>query len=357
MKKRIYQIDLLRFIAALSVLLYHYLFSGPSANYITDINFEEIDEYFKYGYLGVDVFFIISGFVISLSIKKRSITSFLQSRFIRLYPAYWFCVTCTFLVMVLAGSSLQHQVTIKEYLANLTMFQYFINIENIDEVYWTLLVEIKFYILIAFYLVLLKFRKFNITVFAYLWLTASFANIFLEEFYFFKIANFFLIFKWSSYFIAGIFFHELYKSDKKNKFILPLILCLVLSVYYRITSITSLETLYNTSFSPYIISVIISVFFIIMYLISREKLNSINSPKLLKFGVLTYPLYLIHQNIGFILFNQLDEYVNKYLLFFLISSLMLLLAFYINKLIEIPVSKFLKSHTDKLIVLLPSKKK
>ncbi|TYP75150.1 acyltransferase family protein [Aquimarina intermedia] len=257
--------------------------------------------------------------------------------------------------MVLAGSSLQHQVTVNEYLANLTMFQYFINIENIDEVYWTLLVEIKFYILIAFYLVLLKFRKFNITVFAYLWLTASFANIFLVEFYFFKIANFFLIFKWSSYFIAGIFFHELYKRDKKYKYIFPLILCLILSVYYRITSIPSLETLYNTSFSPYIISVIISVFFIIMYLISSEKLNSINSPKLLKFGVLTYPLYLIHQNIGFILFNQLDEYVNKYLLFFLISSMMLFLAFYINKLIEIPVSKFLKLRTDKLIVLLPSK--
>ena len=75
MKKnnRIYQIDLFRFVAALSVVLYHYLFRGWAADNMSDVNFSEIGHFFQYGYLGVHLFFIISGFVILLSIKHKSI--------------------------------------------------------------------------------------------------------------------------------------------------------------------------------------------------------------------------------------------------------------------------------------------
>jgi peptidoglycan/LPS O-acetylase OafA/YrhL len=86
-KKRIYQIDLFRFLAAIAVVLFHYMFRG----YVQDdmlINFNTIGSFFKYGYLGVNLFFIISGFVISLSIKHNSLIKFIISRFTRLYPIY-----------------------------------------------------------------------------------------------------------------------------------------------------------------------------------------------------------------------------------------------------------------------------
>ena len=69
MKKinRIYQIDLFRFIAAVCVVLYHYLFRGWAADNMSDLSFNKIGHFFKYGYLGVNLFFIISGFVIILS--------------------------------------------------------------------------------------------------------------------------------------------------------------------------------------------------------------------------------------------------------------------------------------------------
>ena len=61
--KRLYQIDLFRFIAALMVVLFHYTFRGFIAN-SSILEFPVLGSLFKYGYLGVDLFFMISGFVI-----------------------------------------------------------------------------------------------------------------------------------------------------------------------------------------------------------------------------------------------------------------------------------------------------
>jgi len=53
---RLYQIDLFRFIAAISVVFHHYLFRGYAADNMSILDFSEIGDYFKYGYLGVDFF-------------------------------------------------------------------------------------------------------------------------------------------------------------------------------------------------------------------------------------------------------------------------------------------------------------
>ena len=57
-KNRVYQIDLFRFLAALAVVLYHYLYRGWASTSDNKINIEftEVGSYFKYGYLGVDFF-------------------------------------------------------------------------------------------------------------------------------------------------------------------------------------------------------------------------------------------------------------------------------------------------------------
>jgi len=88
--KRIYQIDLFRFIAAFAVVLYHYLYRGYAAGNMSLLRFDGVGEYFRYGYLGVDLFFIISGFVIAFSIKHLSLRKFFNSRFKRLYPIFGF---------------------------------------------------------------------------------------------------------------------------------------------------------------------------------------------------------------------------------------------------------------------------
>ena len=67
---RFYILDASRFLAAVAVVLFHYLFLGWSGGHVDSVKFESAGEVFKYGYLGVQFFFLISGFVIFMSIQR-----------------------------------------------------------------------------------------------------------------------------------------------------------------------------------------------------------------------------------------------------------------------------------------------
>jgi len=97
-----------------------------------------ISGFFDFGKIGVVVFFLISGYVIPYSLYKASNKKFLISRFFRLYPAYWISILCFCLVSGIPA--------IKSLLINATMFQKFVGIEDLVGVYWTLQIELIFYI-------------------------------------------------------------------------------------------------------------------------------------------------------------------------------------------------------------------
>ena len=91
---RLYELDLLRFIAAFAVLLFHYSFRGYAKDHYTVMPYLSIAPVTKYGYLGVSLFFLISGFVILMTASSGSTRHFVISRLVRLYPAFW--VSCTY---------------------------------------------------------------------------------------------------------------------------------------------------------------------------------------------------------------------------------------------------------------------
>lgn len=348
-KNRIYQIDLFRFLAAISVLFYHYLFRGYAADNLSNLNFSEIGDFFKYGYLGVDIFFIISGFVISLSIKDRSLINFFISRISRLYPIYWVSVLLTFVVIISFGAP-RYTADIKQFIFNLTMFQNYIGIENIDGVYWTLFIEMKFYIfVIGSYLILNKLKKIKLDYLIYSWLTLTLIYPFFFKLLIFRIANYFLILNWSPYFIAGIIFYQIYQNKLNIKYSILLSVSFFVSLYHAISRIKELSLHYNTEFSPFIISSIILFFYLIMLLVSCKKMNNINHPRLTKIGILTYPLYLIHENIGFIIFNNFENLINKYVLIISTTIFMIFLSYLLSEFYEPKISHLLKSKLKKLV--------
>ena len=61
---RFNELDLFRFLAAIAVVMYHWTFRGAAARNLTSFSIPEFAPWVKYGYLGVDLFFILSGFVI-----------------------------------------------------------------------------------------------------------------------------------------------------------------------------------------------------------------------------------------------------------------------------------------------------
>ena len=91
-------LDALRFFAALSVVLYHYGFLGYAPGNLLTLSFPELSPAARYGYLGVQLFFMISGYVILWSINGRTASQFALHRFIRLYPTFWLCAAITLLV-------------------------------------------------------------------------------------------------------------------------------------------------------------------------------------------------------------------------------------------------------------------
>ncbi|MDR2282730.1 MAG: acyltransferase [Sphingobacterium sp.] len=330
---RVYQIDLFRFIAAMAVLCYHFLYRGFKAGNMSLLRFDEIGSYFKYGYLGVDMFFIISGFVIAFSIKHLSLPRFLQSRFQRLYPVYWLCLCATAIVTYYFGAP-RYAVTGSQFLVNTTMIQTLFDVDHVDGAYWSLYVEMKFYLLIVFFLMLNYIKKISLDYMVCVWLFLSSLRFIIGGTPFYTALHHFFILDWSSYFIAGILFYRIYAVGPRITYFALLACCLFLSIYTSIGRINWLQRTFHEEFSSYVIGGAIIGFYILMMLVALKKMQFVNNQRWVKLGMLTYPLYLLHQHIGFIIFNKLYPYMNKYVLVSLVTVCMVGLAYVISYKIE-----------------------
>lgn len=341
-RERLYHLDLIRFFAALFVVFYHYCYRGFAKDNYSILQFQSLESFSKYGYLGVELFFMISGFVILMSAKNSNLVNFCISRFTRLYPAFWFCVLLSASVIALFGEPL-FSTNLKQVLINLTMFHEFIGVEHVDGVYWSLTIELKFYILIG---LLLLFRLIKyIEAFGWFLLSLALLQIiipFSEANTILKVVYFMCFTSSNPYFVAGMFFFLMKDSKTTTRYILPIITAYSLAVYKAFEATVNRNLRYDDAYNVYVVIILITIFFIVMYLISTNKLNRFNKKIFLRFGVLTYPLYLIHQKIGYIIFNNFGTYLNKWMLLFIVVVIMLGAAYLINIYIEKPLGNYLR---------------
>lgn len=152
-RPRLYVLDGLRLIAALGVLGWHWLgverfpavWHGKPSQLMGAAHTVG-----SYSWTGVELFFLISGFVICMSCWGRSLGDFVTSRIVRLFPAYWVCVLLTSAVLLIVPTiwgDNTHKPTLSRILTNLSMANMPMNVDNIDPVYWTLWAELRFYVL------------------------------------------------------------------------------------------------------------------------------------------------------------------------------------------------------------------
>lgn len=135
-------VDVLRGLAALCVVASHY--TSFALQNLGSTPFHVPQDAGRYA---VDLFFVISGFVILFSLERsRTAADFAFSRFSRLYPAF---IVSLVVVSVLQVSFYGGSIWWPGYLANATMLQEFLGFENFDVVYWSLTVEIAFYAVMA----------------------------------------------------------------------------------------------------------------------------------------------------------------------------------------------------------------
>ena len=146
--RRLEALDILRLLAALAVLLYHFLYRGSIAGGYLDVSYGLTEGPVPLFYFGVPLFFMISGFVIIWSAEGRSGWQFGKSRVIRLYPGHVAAMTLTALVIMVWGTP-PFEVSLGQWFANLTMVAPAFGQSFMDGVYWTIVVELIFYFWIA----------------------------------------------------------------------------------------------------------------------------------------------------------------------------------------------------------------
>jgi peptidoglycan/LPS O-acetylase OafA/YrhL len=339
MNKRFYDIDMLRFLAATSVMLMHYALRGFAAgDHYSPIFYGEFGLITRYNYLAVNLFFMISGFVILMSAESGSVKEFFHSRFLRLYPVYWFCCSFSFIVVYLFFNEIFH-LSIARYIANITMLNGFFNIGPIDGVYWTLLVEIKFYILIAIILSLKKIEKIDFLL--AVWLLFCFVQIFIKN----EIIQRYMITNFGSFFIAGCGFYRISKYGLTFNRLLIILLSLPIGIYYELQNLEVKRHHYSGfEFSDISLSIIVLFFYILFVMIlNRSESSGYYKNTCSILGKISYPLYLIHFNIGMVMYNLLYGF-NKYAVLFFVCIAMIIFSWGINKFIEKPFSAFLKRY-------------
>jgi peptidoglycan/LPS O-acetylase OafA/YrhL len=159
--RRLEALDGLRSLAVAWVVLFHYChFWTPAGTGIPLVaygdTFAKIP-FVSVGYLGVHLFFVISGFVILLTLDRmKSLREFLIRRVIRLWPALIVCGTATFVIVGVYGPE-EIRVGWWEYLLSLIVLppQHLALLVGgndwkwLDGAYWSLWVEVKFYCIIG----------------------------------------------------------------------------------------------------------------------------------------------------------------------------------------------------------------
>jgi peptidoglycan/LPS O-acetylase OafA/YrhL len=150
--KQVVGLDFLRFLAASLVALFHlsaWCWLAPKGSLApilgTGITFPGLATFSWLGWVGVEIFFVLSGFVIALSARNRSVMSFVRGRVKRLVPAAAICATITLAVAWFAGVYGATEAIFR--FARAVLFVPFG--PWIDGSYWTLGIEIAFYSLVS----------------------------------------------------------------------------------------------------------------------------------------------------------------------------------------------------------------
>lgn len=142
--QQIVGLDGVRFLTALLVAVYHLTAWHPlvaKPGTVVALAAPSWGGVFWTGWIGVEVFFVLSGFVIAYSASSGSALTFFRSRTLRLLPEVWICASLAFAASRLAGDGLPAS-SVGNLLKTFVIYP---TGPHVDIVYWTLAVEVAFY--------------------------------------------------------------------------------------------------------------------------------------------------------------------------------------------------------------------
>ena len=325
---RLVEVDALRGVAALAVVLFHYttrfneLFGW---NPLPTVSFPD-------GHFGVNLFFIISGFVIFMTLEKTTKPmDFVVSRFSRLFPAYWAAILLTFSIthwLGLPGKLVDATTAI----ANLPMIHGLFHIPHVDSVYWTLEVELLFYCGMFTLYRLRWLNKIHLVLIGLL----AFRLIYFILYRAWGIElswtlSHLLILKFIPWFALGISIYLFISRNGKEGWKQS-----GLTAFSSILCLLIVDSLF--------LALLATVLATTVFLAASGRASLLRHGVLVWLGSISYPLYLLHENIGWSLLLQLQSLgVPTDLAILMVIAVSLLMATALTYLIEQPAMRWIRN--------------
>lgn len=347
-KKIINSIQFLRGFAALAVVIHHT--GGYVKRYFEPTLL--FNDHFSIGFAGVDLFFVISGFIIHFTSKNylnnpSRLKEYLKKRFIRVYPIYWIITTTLFLsswliVKILHKNifSIGYPETVISYLKTYSLFPLHF---AINPVTWTLSYELFFYVCFAILIVSKR-----LWIIPAIIIVISFYNIFIDISEVADIDLNYYNFVFSGYnfeFLFGFLIYQFYEKIKLSNIISVILLLVSFTIIvffgYSVGDYDSYQRVLTFGFPSGLI---------LLALLNLEKNNVISFPKFtIILGDASYALYLIHFPMMLFL-NKLPQILGYnfsanqevWYSYFIILSI-IITSVLVHKWIEKPVAKKLNN--------------
>ncbi|MGW8565244.1 acyltransferase family protein [Isoptericola sp. NPDC055881] len=331
-RPRLAALDGLRFLAAMAVVAYHYVAVNHSAwGARTEDSFPHLQPVAAFGSFGVQLFFVISGFVILMSAWGRDVRSFTASRVGRLFPAYWFSVAAVVALLVLVTPG-RKDVGIPETAANLTMVQRAFGVPDIEPVYWTLWTELRFYVLIGILLAVGMTHR-RLVAFAAVWPVLAAVAVRSGN----ELWSTLLVGSDAPLFAGGMMLYLLTKERRS------LVLWLVLGLNVALAGVVagrsqSLRIAHSTDVTvgPQTYWVAIVACFALVAVVALTPLDRLSWRWLTVVGAMTYPLYLLHSSWGQWLIGEASPHLPAGATFVLVTAAMLAAAYLVHRFVERP---------------------
>ena len=328
-RSRLQGLDALRGLAAIAVVLHHYTYRF-SAIVHPGLKWAGIN-----GHLGVNLFFIISGFVIFMSLERsENVWDFAVSRFARLWPPYVVCACLTVSVIVFASFH-PFGLTITDALLNLPMMNKALGNVGIDPSYWTLTYEVLFYVSAAVVFFYLRVQRMEWACLGWLALAGALR-------------------------VSGFNDHHqrigvLLGVDFCHLFILGMMIYLYWQRRHTmLTLVTAMLAFAMVLFGPYYnpgnvklwqFVLMTAVFSIVVWLAAESKLKILTIWPLVFLGEISYSLYLVHQVAGYWLINRLLNWgwdSNIAVIWTILVAIAV--ATCVRRLVEVPAQKSIRTY-------------
>ncbi|MGW1728468.1 acyltransferase family protein [Streptomyces sp. NPDC002306] len=340
---RLRALDGLRLMAALMVCMYHFAGkNGPIAeswHQSPGLMFPTLSQAATYGSLGVQFFFVISGFVICMSSWGRTLGDFFRSRVARLYPAYWVAIV---LVTVAAYilPVVVHPLRSDEILVNFTMLQQPMGVDRVLGVDWTLWVEVRFYAMFALFVVWRGVTYRRVVLFCALWILAGvFARVADNP-----LTDELVMRDHAPFFIGGLALYLIHRYGNDLLLWGIVLMSFLLGQRYSVTALWHPGMEGDFQRNPHVIQAIVFLAFAAVAVVAVGWTRWANWRWLTVAGALTYPFYLIHEHLGWFFVRVLNREVGLPPYATIVVSVLSLLgiAWLIHKLVEKPFGPRLK---------------